>query len=369
MTQSLLPAGSTRWMRAISEANHDGLEQVHQHYNNFGMKWNNPQPRIMPHLIEETGLGMLSPYVDNVYELYEQGLDWLRIRGMEAAVYQGLGFINYGGDIEIAPSRRRKWHWDQLALDRLPLSEEDLPRISGIARLSVSRRTKVSRVYRGYDFRALELSYSKLGNAILSAHSGVRVGADQTKWSFGSTHEFQVALTTAEQQVLGVFVDTSSGGVSWEDLKTPWETIETPWQDLGTGSALRVMARQTAPLGGYMGFYRADGSMVGARRFKALHQVALGMVYKVGSEQIAPSITGQRVYVEALTGFGEGAGEDIVSIALLFGAKPQDDQPQGKLWLLPDQIVTPFPSVASHTLTTELRLTKRTRVKVLLSFA
>ncbi|MFS8180901.1 hypothetical protein ACMG4P_04990 [Pseudovibrio denitrificans] len=369
MTETLLPAGATPWMRAISEANHEALQQVRQHYDNFGMKWANPQPRIMPHLIQETGLGILSPYVDNIYQLYDVGLEWLRIRGFEAAVYKGLGFIDYGGALEIAPSRRRKWHWDQLGLDRLPRSEEDLPRIAGIVGLSVSRRTKVMRAFNGYDIRAAELSYSKLGNSLLSSHSGAKVGEVPTKWSFGTTHEFQRALNDAEKQEIGVYIDISSGGVTWDELAAPWNEIETSWQDLGIGAKLRVMARQTALLGGYMGFYRADGSLIGARRFKALHQVAPGTTYKVGSEQITPHDQGQRVYVEALTGFGEGAGEDCASVALLFGAKPKPDLPQGKRWLLPDQIETPFAAVCSQALTTDLRLTKRTRVKVLLSFA
>ncbi|QUS59208.1 hypothetical protein [Pseudovibrio brasiliensis] len=369
MIDQILPTHTSKFTRTLENMGAKRMEKVAPYIDAIGMKWNSPQPRLMPHLIEETGLGMLSPYVDNVYELYEQGLQWLRVRGMPVAVYQGLGFIGYNGSLETTPRRRRKWHWEQLSLDALPASEDDLPRISGVVGLSVSARTHFSRGYNGYDFRAVELSQSKSGNAILSSHSGARVGDVPTKWSFGTTHEFQKVLTDAEKQEVGVFVDTSSGGVSWEELAAPWDEIQTPWADLGIGAKLRVMARQTAGLGGYMGFYRADGSLIGARRFKVLHQVAPGTTYKVGSEQIAPSDQGQRVYVEALTGFGDGADEECASCALLLGATPKPHLPRGKLWLLPDQIETPFAAVAEQALMTDLRLTKRTRVKVLLSFA
>ncbi|MGH0004855.1 hypothetical protein ACQU0X_32740, partial [Pseudovibrio ascidiaceicola] len=299
MTDSLVPRDADLWLRIVGKHLHAELELLRPHIENVGMKWANPQPRIMPHLIDETGLGMLSPYVDNVYELYQVGLKWLRVRGMPAAVQQGLGFIGYNGDLEIAPSRRRKWHWDQLVLDRIPETEDDQPRISGIVGLSVSMRTNVARAYHGYDFRAAELSFSKLGDVLFSSHSGVRSGGDQTKWSFGETHEFQATLTEAELTEIGVYINTSSGGVTWDALATPWEDVDTPWQDLGVGAALRVMARQTALLGGYMGFYRSDGSMIGARRFKAVDQVSAGSVYRLGTDAFTPSNNGQRVYVEA----------------------------------------------------------------------
>lgn len=369
MSSGLVPPSGELWLKIVGKHLQAELELLRPHIAQIGMKWANPQPRIMPHLIEETGLGMLSPYVDNVYELYDEGLKWLPVRGMPIAVYKGLGFIGYGGVLERTPSRHRKWHWDQLELDRHPTTEEDLPRISGVVSISVAARTEFSRGYRGYDFRACELSYSKLGNSILSSHSGVKIGSDLTKWSFGTTHEFTATLSDAEKQAIGVYIDTSGGGLTWEDLQTPWKDITTPWQDLGAGAALRVMARQTAQQKGYMGFYRSDGSLIGARRFKACHQVTPGSSYVVAGEQVAPSADGARVYAEALTGFGDGAGESVSAISLLFEAKPKAHLPQGKLWLAPDEIDAPKAPVASQSFETELRLTKRTRVKVLLSFA
>ncbi len=369
MIEQILPGHTSEFTRTLENIGAKRLEKVAPYIDAIGMKWNSPQPRLMPYLIEETGLGMLSPYVDNVYELYEQGLQWLRVRGMPVAVNQGLDFIGYSGSLETTPRYRRKWHWEQLSLDKLPEREGDLPRISGVVGLSVSARTYFSRGYNGYDFRAAELSRTKSGSAILSSHSGARIGSVPTKWSFGSTHEFQRVLTDAEKKEIGVFIDTSAGGMSWNELAAPWDEVHTPWSDLGIGAKLRVMARQTAGLGGYMGFYRSDGSLIGARRLKALHQVAPGTTYKIGSEQIAPSSQGQRVFAEALTDFGDGADEECAFVALLFGAAPNADLPQGKLWLLPDQIKTPFAAVAKQALTTDLRFTKRTRVKVLLSFA
>ncbi|KZL17694.1 hypothetical protein PsAD2_03031 [Pseudovibrio axinellae] len=369
MSSGLTPQSAELWVRLVGKNLQSEVEQLRPHIENMGMKWANPQPRIMPHLIEETGLGMLSPYVDNVYELYDDGLEWLRIRGFEAAVYKGLGFIGYGGTLEVAPSRRRKWHWDQLALDRLPITEADLPRVAGVARLSVSRRTKVARVFRGYDIRALELSYSKLGSTILSAHSGVRVGEDQTKWSFGQYHEIALALDKATQQALGIHID-GGDGLSWDDLTVPWEGVDVPWEDLGAGTAQRFMAGEFVRLGGYLGFYREDGSLIGARRFKITQQVSSETTtYQINGEKVGPDPAGQRVFIEALTGFGNGAGEELHSIALLMGAKPVVGLPQAQSWLLPDQIVTPIAPVLHQPLAFEFQHTRRERIKLLLSFS
>ncbi len=367
MNKTLLPEHSSPMMQALDLAFADRLSKLDPFIDGLGEKFTGPQPALMPYLIRETGLGMLSPYVDNLYDLYDQGLDWLKIRGEETAIYQGLGFIGYGGTLEKAPSRRWAWADDQIELDRLPDSQDDLPRIDGVVSISNAARSKLFRTYRGYDYRAAELSYSRLGECILGDDSGVYVAGSSAKWSFGERFEFALTLGRDDLEPLGIYLEPGDG-VTWQDLAVPWNEVDVAWQDLGGGSAERLMARALANMGAYIGFYGADGSLLGARRAKVCKQVAGGSIYRVLDQGLIPSTDGVKVYVEALTGFADGAGEEASEAAILFAAKPKEGLPPAKFWLEPDQLDAPHTANARIPLELSMTATKRDCIKFLISF-
>ncbi|MBL6431669.1 MAG: hypothetical protein HPM95_13045 [Alphaproteobacteria bacterium] len=55
-----------------------------------GWKIVNPQPALAPWLTYEYGLGPLSPYVPNLYDLLDDGIRWERLRGTHAGMAMGL---------------------------------------------------------------------------------------------------------------------------------------------------------------------------------------------------------------------------------------------------------------------------------------
>ncbi|MFN3462412.1 MAG: hypothetical protein ACK4ZN_15505, partial [Oceanibaculum sp.] len=67
-----------------------------------------------------------------------------------------------------------------------------------IARLSAPARSRLSRIYHGWDLRRLVLDESRLGEALLSDHSGVFWRDGQTKLSFGRGFA-QDALASGQQ--------------------------------------------------------------------------------------------------------------------------------------------------------------------------
>ncbi len=116
-----------------------------------GIKLRNPPPSFLPYLIYEYGLGELTPYLPNLYELIGEGIDWQRIRGTPASVDLALSWIGYSAEIEEPSIRRWRWNLFQLALDRVRDNEIDLSRIEGVAQLSVPVRSYFWRGFFGYD--------------------------------------------------------------------------------------------------------------------------------------------------------------------------------------------------------------------------
>ncbi len=97
-------------------------------------------PRFLPWLIEEYGLGELTPYVPNLYDLLDQGLQWQRIHGSLAAIDQGLQWLGLSVYFTPAWSERVWWNSFQLELDRLP-EQSDLESIEAIVDLFKSLRS------------------------------------------------------------------------------------------------------------------------------------------------------------------------------------------------------------------------------------
>lgn len=375
---SLLPTNATPLESALDLTGADiagriapGIDAVP------GWKIVNPQPPLAPWLVYEYGLGALSPYVANVFDLLEDGIAWERLRGTHAGMARGLGFVGYSAELVDPPARRLAWADYQLDLDRVRDSETDLVRIAGIAGLSQPARSMFRRGVHGYDIPAAEASWTRLSGSIVGDDSGVHVqstgGKAGPKWSYGRSHEAEVTLSQAELEALGIWIaGGGAGDLSWADLPIAWSAIADSWQDLGSaGARVRQMAAALATFPVYLGFYTgiAGGTLIGARRCRTFAQVQpSGGTWEIAGQSWAPGAGGEALAAIALTGFGDGATKWARSVALLVGAAPLDPLSPGKLWLGPGEIHTPFPPVGRTPVDIRMGETVRERVALLVRF-
>ncbi|SDU08407.1 phage tail protein [Stappia sp. ES.058] len=379
MTTTLVPSNSTPLERALDLTGAGvvaGLEPAADAI--AGWKIVNPQPALAPWLTYEYSLGPLSPYVPNLYDLLDDGIRWERLRGTHAGMAMGLGFVGYSAEIVDPPARRLAWADYQLDLDRVRDDEADLVPIDGVARLSQPARSHFRRGVRGHDVPAAEASWTRASTCILGDDSGVHLpetsGLDGPKWSFGRGYPFAVTLSEAELTALGIWIPgDGSSGLRWVDIQTPWAEITQTWAELGSpGTRNAQMAQTLAGFGAYVGFWRSNGTLIGARRAKAISQVgvvpAASEVFRFNGESLAPAASGDRVYVEALTGFGDGAGEEAAEVGVLCGAHHADPTKPGALWIDAGDLVTPQAAIARTPVSIVLGRTVRERVTFLLDF-
>ncbi|WP_417766719.1 phage tail protein [Stappia sp.] len=379
---SLLPINSTPLERALDLTGADIADRIAPGVDAIpGWKLVTPQPSLAPWLVYEYGLGALSPFVPNVFELLEDGIAWERLRGTHAGMAMGLGFVGYSAELVDPPARRLAWADYQLMFDRVRDERADLPRLAGIAQLSQPVRSRFRRGVHGYDVPAAECSWARLSGSIVGDDSGVHVeatgGLSGPKWSYGRTHEAEVTLTQAELEALGIWIaDDGSGSLAWADLPVAWSTVNDTWADLGSaGARVRQMAAALGGMGAYLGFYSSGGALTGARLCRTFAQVdptgAAGL-YTLLGQGWTPGEDGEALAAIALTDFGDGDGTGITARAieagLLVGATPIDPGTPGKLWLGPGEIHTPFAAVGRAPVDIRFGETLRERVGLLVRF-
>lgn len=368
MASGLLPRNRTAFEVAFSDAVDRWAQTDPAITQMRSMDFTAPPPDWLPFLIWEYGLGELTPYVPNLYDLILEGLGWQRVRGTPSAISRALGWIGYAGSLEEFPTRRRHWNRFMLELDRVRDAEiPDLERLEALSGLSSPLRSVFWRGWQGYDIRAMETGRHRLSHVRLSSFSGVRLPPGRAKWSFGRRHEADHVLTQGELEGLGVWIAAGGGaGSGW--VRFSWNEAGISWND-GTDTARnRIMARQIASLGCWIELLDADGQTIGFRRARAVHQVTPGVTgrFHVAGNQYQPSLEGEAVYVESLTGFGDGYPSSVASWRLIFGAIPADPDAPGLLWSQPSGLTNGLPPVAAHAIDLVLGLTVRERFAVLL---
>ena len=99
-------------------------------------------------------------------------------------------------------------HFAEFQLDPGQVLDSDtaIAHLIAIARLSAPARSRLSRIYHGYDLRRVVLDESRLGEALLSDHSGVFWRDGQTKLSFGRVRQWasppaSIVLTPTREAV------------------------------------------------------------------------------------------------------------------------------------------------------------------------
>lgn len=182
----LLPSNATRLERDLSRTVDvlprlgPGAELVRT-----GKRTNIPDD-VVPWLIYEYGLGEITPYVPDLRQALVEGVQWQRVRGTRQAVTIGLGWIGFAADIEESEAGTLRWAQYQLGLDKAPNGLDAIDNVVGITRLSSPVRSKLFRIYGGYDYRRFRLDDHLLSEGSwLCDHTGAYLRDDWPQLSFG----------------------------------------------------------------------------------------------------------------------------------------------------------------------------------------
>lgn len=331
-----------------------------------------PAPDVLPFVIFEDGLGMLTPFVANVYDLLDgRGRDWMGKRGLYEAVTRGLAFLGLEGIVEPADHRRFWWNSSQIRFGSMPANDAPLlSQIEGIVRLSLPYRSDFRRGVHKYDVPPAEGDGTVLDGCHLEDESGIRLAAGGTTWSFGRTTEFDHLLTEAEGIALGNWIEIpAEGGIPWASMTYPWITATFKWAENPDALRRSLMAAWFVNREVFLALKDEGGDVIGYRRTRACRPVsqAVGGSYTVGSQPYAPHEGGQRIYIEAMTDFGDAVDVTASSIALVVNANRAAGVPAGRLWLGPDDL-TGGQAFAEKTVSIPMRKTVRDRIKFIVRF-
>jgi P2-related tail formation protein len=184
----LLPSNATPLEQALSLAT-DPLNRLKLSAHAIRDFKAKPSDPLLPWLIWEYGLGELLPYLPEPRRAIAEGIVWQRLRGTPAALATALSWIGATGAVEQEPPGV---HFAEFQLDPGMVldSDERIANLIAIARLSAPARSRLSRIYHGYDLRRFVLDASLLGEALLSDHSGMLWHDGQTRLSFGRVRKF-----------------------------------------------------------------------------------------------------------------------------------------------------------------------------------
>jgi len=367
--EHLLPPNADPLERAMSIAL-DVIPKVKDNIATMRLaKLVSPSPSLLPFLVYEYGLWLLSPYVPNLYDLINEGIAWQRVRGTPDGLEKGLGFIGYAGELIEAPVRRTFWNIFEVALDRLRDNEvPDLKGLDGVARLSVPMRSYFWRGFHGYDVQPLELGWSKLGDTLLGDDSGVRIDGVKAKWSFGRLVEFSKALSEQELTQLGVWQADIGGGLAWGNYS--WNDAQAAWSDPAAATRTRLMLTGLINRPVWFEFKNDAGDIIGYRKARfnrAVRPQFEGEYEFDGSPYTIDLNAPTTLLVEANTDFGEGDGQTAVSVGLIFDINPTDPKKPGLLWAGPNELSNLSPAVAVQNISINFSKTVRERVRLRLS--
>lgn len=332
--EGLLPTNATSLEDAIST----GLDRLPELLAGTAemraFKFDNPSDAILQHLIVEYGLGRIATYHPDFATVVAKGVPWQRLLGTPEAITQALSWIAYAHVLDEVPPRRRRWHLFHSEISKFWDLETDLNKIDDLIGLSIPVRSHFWRGYREYDVRPLEASYSRWGNALYGDSSGVRLKSDGAKWSFGRTHEqSEFILSQSVLTAAGVWIDPL-GSLTWGSF--PWNIPGISWSSPAADVRKALISHGLLQLGCWIGLHGDGGSIIGYRRARAYHSVVSAVP---GDYQIAASgydytdEPGDLIYVEAMTGFGDGAGQEPERWSINVGTGNGDPNlPFGTQW-------------------------------------
>lgn len=368
---SLLPGSSGLFEKAL-EASLNGRWSTFQD-GTAGIrtaKLVQPPPSALPYLVYEYGLGSLTPYVPNLYNLIDEGVAWERLRGTPAALAMGLGWIGYIASLEEEETSRAWWNSYQLRFPALPAADDpDLDRIEGIAGLSTPERSQLRRGVFQYDVGPAVADATRLDQSLLETESGARLHSDGPLWSFGRTHELDHVLSEAEGTALGIWIDPAGDGLAWDEAAVAWENANFAWEADGIAVRKQIMALSFLGRTAHVALKNDQGAVLGYRRalcIRACVQQA-GGPYVFAGLGYMPSPIPDVVLIEARTAFGDAAGSAVATVSIILDGVVAEGVPAGRPWLAPDELAGGT-EIASAALAFTARPTVREHIKFRLRF-
>lgn len=368
MASELLPRNKTEFEVAFSDAvdRWDELDPAILAMRQ--MDFETPPTDWLPFMIWEFGLGPLTPYVPDLYQLIDEGVDWQRVRGTDDAISRGFSWLGYTHTLEEFPVRRRRWNRFMVELDRIRDNEEpDLERIDALANLSTCLRSIFWRGFYYYDVRALDFGYTAWGDNLYSAFSGARIPTNDASWSFGRVYEDVHKFNQAELTALGIWIAPTGGSPSTWGAFT-WNASGISWNEGADLQRLRLMATSLAGYTYWIEFLDSSDQTIGYRRQRICHQVAENVngIYDCRGKKWAITTDGESVFVEFLTDFGDGYGKTAAKARLHLEATPTDPAKPGLLWAEPGELSNVGTPYAEFPVSIEFGRTVRERVCLIL---
>ncbi|MBP2227545.1 hypothetical protein J2847_000825 [Azospirillum agricola] len=182
MTATLLPPSASAFERAVEAATaiDDRLSSLAP-LRRAKLEAASP---LVPWLLWEYGLGEVLPYLEDPQRAIREGVLWQRIRGTPAGLRVAFGWR--GLDRVLVEEKGPGVHFAEFMVDTglVPDSRAVLDLI-GLARLASPARSRLARIFHGYDIRRFRLDSSGLdGGGLLSDYSGVE-GPEGVRLSFG----------------------------------------------------------------------------------------------------------------------------------------------------------------------------------------
>ncbi|AQX26370.1 phage tail protein [Bartonella sp. Raccoon60] len=333
MVGSLLPTNATEFEKRLAAAC-----DFHQDVDNSILAISQTKlitrpPRFLPWLIEEYGLGELTPYVPNLYDLIDQGLQWQRVRGSLAAIEMGLEWLGISARFTPAWTGRVWWNSFQLYFDQLP-EQKSLEAIEAITDLSKSLRSDFRRSVYGYNVEAAEGNMSRLDDSMLEYESGIRLTAGGTLFSFGRTTEINHTLEKEEGRLIGNWIDDGDEELSFDQIDYLWDMANFPWSSVKKHERDILMAKWFHGRTLYLVLRDTQNAVIGIRKCYAVAPVkqALDGVYSHSGGGFQPSPMGTALFLAARTDFQDVDGKQAAFVSILVHASPKQDVPLGKLW-------------------------------------
>jgi hypothetical protein len=363
----LLPISVTAFERAMSAAI-DPRAALLDRYNSIPVAWRNTPPALLPFVVWQLGLGELSPYLPNLYDLIDDGVRWQRLRGTPASIAKALGWLGYAAALEEAPARRVRWNRIQIGLDRVrDVDAPDLGRIEGVVGLSLPARSDLARGFKGFDVRAAETGYNRTSDSIAGEDSGARLTADGAQWSFGRDYAVKRAIDSIELRRIRAWSDVPDTPQGWFGVSTLWATVDVAWfrataQQRRNGIIDAIVAAR--PL---IAFRDAAGVAIGYSRtwVRGVASNSAG-VYAIDGERWSPSAAASHALVACRTPFGAGAGKVAASAAIAVDPVLAAGAAKGQLWYAPSEIVSAI-EIATSPVSIAFGLTVREHVRFVLA--
>jgi hypothetical protein len=162
----ILPPNATALEKAVDQAipAWDGLADA------FAPPSQGDAPAFLPWLAAEWGIAQFDRYFDDVPQLVEQGLPWLRERGTAAALLRALHWLGYD-----QARLDEDGAWLHLDLGRV-VGDADLLPVAHVVRASLPAHVRFYRVFHGHDLRPLRLDHGPgLDAGMLDNDSGTWV--------------------------------------------------------------------------------------------------------------------------------------------------------------------------------------------------